>query len=62
MKAKGKRTRTSVKNDLTRARAASGQLDERYRAMALDEARELEAREWSEGLIGDCSADEPRSR
>ena len=36
-----------------------GSLDEGYRAMAADEESEREAREWSEGLIGDV-ADEPR--
>jgi hypothetical protein len=32
---------------------------EGYRAMAADEAREREAAEWAENLIGDV-ADEPR--
>ena len=34
-------------------------LEEGYQAMAADEAREAEALEWSEGLLGDV-ADEPR--
>lgn len=34
-------------------------LDEAYRAMAHDEARESDALEWSEATVGDV-ADEPR--
>jgi hypothetical protein len=34
-------------------------LEEGYRAMAADEAREREAMEWTEGLISDV-ADDPR--
>lgn len=32
-------------------------LDEAYRQMALDEAREAEALEWAEATIGDVSDD-----
>lgn len=32
---------------------ASAELESGYRAMAADSSREQEAREWSEGLIGD---------
>jgi len=34
-----------------------GGLIEGYTAMAMDAAREREAEEWSEGLIGDASAE-----
>lgn len=30
-----------------------------YAAMAADEAREREAHEWAEGLVGDIADDEP---
>jgi hypothetical protein len=33
-----------------------GELIEGYLAMARDAAREREAKEWSEGLVGDASA------
>ena len=46
-------------NDLARPHVTSRGLDSAYAAMATDEAREAEAFEWSEGLIGDV-ADEPR--
>jgi hypothetical protein len=36
-----------------------GELIEGYLAMAKDAARELEAEEWSEGLIGDSFAVDP---
>ncbi len=43
------------------ARAAAGRdpnsMIAQYREMANDEAREREAEEWSEGLIGDASAE-----
>jgi hypothetical protein len=55
----GRRNSSRFLNDLARAHVVDEQLDEGYRAMAMDEAREREAREWSEGLIGDV-ADEPR--
>jgi hypothetical protein len=32
-----------------------------YRDMASDRAREQEAREWSEGLIGDSSPKDPQA-
>ncbi|MBV8359400.1 MAG: addiction module antitoxin [Deltaproteobacteria bacterium] len=46
-------------NDLARPHVVRDRLEEGYRAMAADEAREAEAAEWSEGLVGDV-ADEPR--
>jgi hypothetical protein len=46
-------------NDLARAHVVRDELEEGYRAMAADEAREADAAAWSEGLVGDV-ADEPR--
>jgi len=46
-------------NDLARPHVTVGGLDAAYADMAGDEAREANAAEWSEGLIGDV-ADEPR--
>lgn len=46
-------------NDLARPHVTHGDLDEEYRAMASDEAREADAREWADGLITD-NADDPR--
>jgi hypothetical protein len=46
-------------DDPARPQVAARDLVEGYRAMAADEAREREAEEWIEGLIGDV-ADEPR--
>ena len=34
-------------------------LDSAYAEMAADERREAEAREWSEGVIGDLALDAP---
>jgi len=39
------------------AMSGPGGLIEGYTAMAMDAAREREAEEWSEGLIGDASAE-----
>jgi hypothetical protein len=58
--AKSRRNRMRTKFTITVEGAVyQGSLDEGYRAMAADEEREREAREWSEGLVGDV-ADEPR--
>lgn len=46
-------------NDLARPHVTALGLEDGYAAMADDEARETEANDWSEGLIGDV-ADEPR--
>ena len=43
---------------LARPHVVDSDLEAGYREMAADEARESEALEWSEGLIGDV-ADEP---
>jgi predicted CopG family antitoxin len=45
--------------DLVRPHVVSTELVEGYRAMAADEAREIEALEWAEATIGDVT-DEPR--
>ena len=45
--------------DLVRPHVLHQDLEEAYREMARDEARELEALEWAEATIGDVS-DEPR--
>ena len=44
---------------LVRPHVIETDLDEAYRQMAADEAREAEAMEWIEGTIGDV-ADDPR--
>ncbi len=44
---------------LARPHVVKADLEAGYREMAADEAREAEAREWSEALIGDV-ADDPR--
>jgi predicted CopG family antitoxin len=46
-------------NDLARPHVTRRDLEEGYRTMAADEAREREAEEWIEGLVGDV-ADDPR--
>jgi hypothetical protein len=48
-------------NDLARPHVVGVDLAAGYAAMAADEAREAEANDWSEGLIGDV-ATEPRRR
>lgn len=45
-------------NGLVRPHVLKSDLEASYRAMAADEAREAEALEWSDALIGD--ADETR--
>lgn len=46
-------------NDLARPHVTGSDLLAGYQAMATDEAREREAEEWIEGLVGDV-ADDPR--
>jgi hypothetical protein len=48
-------------NDLARPHVIGNDLAAGYAAMAADEAREQEAGEWTEGLVGDV-AEEPRRR
>jgi hypothetical protein len=60
----GPRNISRFLNDLARPHVVrdsleDDSLEEGYRAMAADEAREAEAMAWSEGLAGDV-ADEPR--
>jgi hypothetical protein len=55
----GPRNISRFLNDLARPHVVHDDLEEGYRAMAADEAREAEAIAWSEGLIGDV-AEEPR--
>jgi predicted CopG family antitoxin len=55
----GPRNISRFLNDLARPHVVRHQLEDEYRAMAADEAREAEAEAWSEGLIADV-ADEPR--
>lgn len=44
-------------SDLARPHVTADGLEAEYAAMAVDEAREIEAAEWSEGLIGDVADD-----
>ncbi len=55
----GKRRMSQFIEDLLRPHVLGSSLDEGYRAMAADTAREAEAREWCNGLAGDM-ADEAR--
>ncbi|HJU19107.1 MAG TPA: hypothetical protein VJ770_21845 [Stellaceae bacterium] len=55
----GRRRISRFLNDLARPHVMPQGLVEGYRAMAADEAREREAEEWVENLVGDV-ADEPR--
>jgi predicted CopG family antitoxin len=55
----GRRRISRFLNDLARPHVLQPELAEGYAAMAADEAREHEAEEWIEGLVGDI-ADEPR--
>ncbi len=49
----GPRRVSRILNDLARPQVVEDALEEGYRQMAADEAREREALEWSEALIGD---------
>lgn len=55
----GRRKISRFLEGLARPHVVDADLEAAYRAMASDEARETDAEEWSEGLIGDV-ADEPR--
>ncbi|HEV2171792.1 MAG TPA: hypothetical protein VGR40_12630 [Candidatus Binatus sp.] len=55
----GRRNISRFLNDLARPHVASARLEEGYRAMAADERREVEASQWTEGLLRDV-VDEPR--
>ena len=54
----GRRRISRFINDLARPLVVNDDIRAGYAAMAADEAREAEAEEWCEGLIGDV-ADEP---
>jgi predicted CopG family antitoxin len=55
----GKRRMSQFIEDLLRPHVMDTALDDGYRAMAADKAREKDALEWSNGLAGDM-ADEAR--
>ncbi|MEE8407011.1 MAG: addiction module antitoxin [Acidimicrobiia bacterium] len=55
----GRRKISRFLESLARPQVVDADLEAAYREMALDEARESDAAEWSEGLIGDV-ANEPR--
>jgi hypothetical protein len=55
----GPRNISRFLNDLARPHVVRERREEGYRAMAADQAREAEAAQWSEALVGDV-ADEPR--
>ena len=45
------------KSDATAAHASTAYLEAGYREMAADAAREAEAKEWAEALVGDFDAE-----
>lgn len=53
----GRRRISKFVEDLLRPHVAQPNLDAAYAQMARDEARETEAVEWADGLIGDVSDD-----
>ena len=53
----GRRRISRFLSDLARPHVVDTSLDAGYRAMGEDEAREIEASEWSEGLIADAADD-----
>ena len=55
----GRRRMSQFIEDLVRPHVLGSSLDEGYRAMAADAAREAEAQEWCNALAGDM-ADEAR--
>ena len=55
----GKRKIGRFLEGLARPHVVNVDLEAAYRDMASDEARESDAEEWSEGLVGDV-ADDPR--
>ena len=55
----GRRRISKYIETLVRPRVLTEDLEEQYRQMAQDEAGEVEALEWAEGLMGDV-ADETR--
>jgi hypothetical protein len=57
----GRRRISRFLSDLARPHVVGNDLAAGYAAMAADEAREQEAKEWTDGLIADV-AEEPRRR
>jgi predicted CopG family antitoxin len=55
----GRRKISRFLESLARPHVVDADLEAAYQEMASDEARETDAEEWSEALIGDV-ADEPR--
>jgi hypothetical protein len=55
----GRRRISRFIEDLVRPHVLDAQLEQDYARMAQDEAREREALEWSEGVLGDVQ-DDPR--
>jgi predicted CopG family antitoxin len=55
----GRRRISGFLENLARPYVVEGSLEQAYAAMAADEARENEAMNWAEGLVGDV-ADAPR--
>jgi hypothetical protein len=51
----GKRRMSQFIEDLVRPHVLGSSLDDGYRAMAADTAREAEAQEWCNGLVGDMA-------
>ncbi len=51
----GRRHISQFIEDLVRPHVVDTELDAAYQAMAEDEAREAEALEWSEALVGDVA-------
>ncbi len=51
----GRRKISRFLSDLARPHVVDEALDEAYRAMGNDEAREKEAQEWAEALIADVA-------
>lgn len=51
----GKRRMSQFIEDLIRPHVVDTALDDGYRAMAADTAREEEAQEWCNGLVGDLA-------
>lgn len=53
----GRRNISRFLTELARPLVVTDALADGYKAMAEDEAREREAREWAEGLIGDAAGE-----
>lgn len=55
----GKRKISGFLENLARPYVVEGSLEQAYASMAMDEARERDAQDWAEALVGDV-ADAPR--